>query len=517
MTHRAYRSIHLPRQRGAALAALLVVAAVALVAAPEAAAGTYKAVQCHQPLGAGHADARFNGNSLHYVPSADCDRAGLGITHEPGRERTAAGRFGAWTLRAPAGTAIVRAAARVSAAGADWHAPQILVSLAGGAQRMLARVRGERHSVGWSGRSGRALTARLACSHKRLCGPGREAHIHLRRVALVLRDLAAPSVAPGGALLAPGSRRGVQGLQVEATDTGAGVHATSLELNGALLAVRVPDCRLAGAVALRLRPCPANATARFELATTSPDFRQGRNRLRVCAVDYAPRAAANRTCTARTIQVDNLCPLSETPGAVLEARFRGSGGRLTTRSDRPATITGSLSSASSDPVGGAQVCVAARVRGGEAAERVLATPTTDSRGAFSARVPAGPNREIRVAHWPNAERAHERYLTLKARAIPKLRLRPEGKLRNGERLRFGVRLPGPASSRRRAAIQARSGRRWIRIAGGRTSASGRWRGAYRFSATTGTRRYAFRAVVPKQPGYPYAAGRSRIARATVIG
>ena len=66
-------------------------------------------------------------------------------------------------------------------------------------------------------------------------------------------------------------------------------------------------------------------------------------------------------------------------------------------------------------------------------------------------------------------------------------------------------------------VQARAGRRWVKVADGRTTAAGAWRGRYRFRSTTGTRRYAFRAVVPKQAGYPYEGGRSRVARATVSG
>jgi hypothetical protein len=290
---------HLRRHRRAALAAaLLAVLALALAAAPEAGAGTYRAVQCHEPLDAGRADAAFKRSSPRYVASADCARDGLGIRHEPGPERTAAGRFGAWTLAAPAGTTIIRAAARISAAGADWHAPQAFVEMPGGAHRMLARVRGESHGIAWSGAAGRSLTARLVCSHRRSCGRGREAHIHLRRIALTLRDPADPTLAPAGTLLAPGSRRGLERLQVPAGDRGAGVRAVSVELNDEPLAARVFDCRLAGAVALRLRPCPASDTAWFELATTAPHFRQGPNRVRVCAADFAPRGTANRSLDA---------------------------------------------------------------------------------------------------------------------------------------------------------------------------------------------------------------------------
>ena len=217
------------------------------------------------------------------------------------------------------------------------------------------------------------------------------------------------------------------------------------------------------------------------------------------------------------MRVDNLCPLSATPGTTLQARFRGAGTRRRDPQRPSRDVTGRLSGAGGAPVAGARICVGARPKGGETAERILATPTTNARGLFTARVPPGPSREIRVAHWPDAERALERHLTLRARAIPRLRVRPNRTLRNGQRVRFGVRLPGPASANRRVAIEARAGRRWIRIAGGRTSRSGSWRGRYRFHATTGTRRYAFRAVVPRQAGYPYEGGRSRIARARVTG
>lgn len=497
--------------------AALALAALGLTLAPKAAAGTYRAAQCHSELGAGRGAAAFSRTSSRYRGTADCSGRGLAITHEPGHERTPGGRSGSWTIAAPAGAAIVGAAAAVSAAGADWHAPQLLLGLADGARRAIAGVRGERHRVGWRGASGRALIARLGCTHRRSCGAGRGAHVHLRRIMLTLRDVAEPGVEPGGALLAPGSRRGFQLLRIDAADSGGGVRAITVELNDEPLLVRRLDCAVAGRTALRLRPCPRSAASTFDLATTSDHFRQGPNRLRVCAIDFGPRGSANRGCAARRVRVDNLCPISERAGTELQARFRGDGSRLATRSDRPVAVTGRVLGRSGAAVPGATVCVAARVRGSGASERVIATPRTDARGFFRARLAQGPNREIRVAHWADADHAHERYLRIKARAIPRLRLRPTDTLRNGERVRFAVGLPGPAGARRRVAVEARSSHGWVRVAAGRTSMSGRWHGAYRFRSTTGIRRYAFRAIVPKQPGYPYAAGRSAIRRVTVRG
>jgi hypothetical protein len=84
-------------------------------------------------------------------------------------------------------------------------------------------------------------------------------------------------------------------------------------------------------------------------------------------------------------------------------------------------------------------------------------------------------------------------------------------------VRFQVRLPGPAAAKRRVRIQAHAGKRWIELRTGRTGTRGVYRARYRFHATTARRKYAFRAIVPRQQGYPYRAGRSVIRRATVVG
>jgi hypothetical protein len=98
-----------------------------------------------------------------------------------------------------------------------------------------------------------------------------------------------------------------------------------------------------------------------------------------------------------------------------------------------------------------------------------------------------------------------------------MRLRPRHAIENGSRVHFQVRLPGPESQRRRVRIQARAGRRWLDLRSGLTGTHGVYRAQYRFHATTGLRSYRFRAVVPKQHGYPYEAGKSKVKRVTVIG
>jgi hypothetical protein len=161
--------------------------------------------------------------------------------------------------------------------------------------------------------------------------------------------------------------------------------------------------------------------------------------------------------------------------------------------------------------------VAAQVRAPGAVEHVLATPSTDRGGRFSARIPRGPSRRLRVAYWPGQTGAVERFTKIRFRARPRLRLRPRRALRMGDRLRFITRIPGPAAGRRIVRIEALAGRRWVPVASGRTGAGGVYRGSYRFHATTERRTYRFRALVPRQAGYPYARGTSRTKRKVVRG
>jgi hypothetical protein len=133
------------------------------------------------------------------------------------------------------------------------------------------------------------------------------------------------------------------------------------------------------------------------------------------------------------------------------------------------------------------------------------------------QLPEGPSREVRIACWPSAAAAVERYLRLDVPVRPRLRLRPRHLIANGSRVRFTVWLPGPENRGRRVTIQARSGRRWVDVRSGLAGARGIYRAEYRFRSTTGRRRYGFRALVPRQRGYPYEAGTSSVEHVTVVG
>ena len=515
------------RRLGRATVALvwLIAASVAvaglLIAAASAEAGTYRAAQCHPGVGAGHADLAFERTSDHYHGSASCEERGSGLTIRHSGRHTAEGGNGTWSLVAPAGAELIRVRVMVSGRARGGHVPELLASAASsdasGDGAAFGRATGSFHPARWRGEA-EGLEARLRCTHARGCGEGRDARLQVRRIMLKLRDFEAPRLDLGGPLLSGETQRGTEGLEATATDGGSGVRRVYVEVNGQPASARTLGCQLAHEIALRLRPCPGDATVSLPANTTADPFRQGPNVVRTCAVDLAQRTDANRRCRTSRVRVDNACPVDGAgERGRIHARLSGLGHFGILPADRAATVAGRLVDEDGGGIGAAEVCVGTHTRGHDAAEQIVATPRTDGEGRFSVRLPSGPSREIRVAYWRDSEHVTEHYERLRVAAGPRLRLRPAGTLRNGDRLHFRASLPGPAAGGRHVNVKVRANGRWLRVRGGRTNRRGHWSGSYRFHATTGERTYRFRAFVPRQPGYPYEAGRSESKRVRVRG
>jgi hypothetical protein len=499
------------------LAAAAGAIAVLLISAATAEGGTYRVTQCNPTLGVGHGDLAFERTAQRYVSAAAC-REGRGLTVKNEGSRTPGGRWGAWTLRAPLGTALLEARTVVVGESGAGHVPELLIGKPGSEPTPFGRALGSAHTERWSGRGADSFQARLRCRRDGGCGSGPDALVRIRRLMLRLADRARPALEIGGPLAGDTTVRGAQELAASATDQGGGVSRLYLEVNDRPLASRRMDCAVKSRIALRTRPCPASAERTFVGRTDGGPFRQGRNRIRVCALDFALESERNRRCTSRGVRVDNLCPVDEgSEGARVRAHLRGLGQSGTIRQGERAIVDGRLLDDDGAGVAGAEVCVATRAKLAGATERVVATPRTGPDGRFSVRLGAGASREVRVAHWPDEVTVTERYLQLTVQARPGLRLRPRRTLHNGERLRFAVRLHGPAAAGRRVHLKARGGGRWFHVRSGRTNSSGLLRTRYRFRATTGERTYRFRAFVPRQEGYPFAGGRSAVRRAHVQG
>jgi hypothetical protein len=155
-------------------------------------------------------------------------------------------------------------------------------------------------------------------------------------------------------------------------------------------------------------------------------------------------------------------------------------------------------------------------RRGEREQAVGRPARTRAGGRFSLRVARGPSRTLRVGY-----RAGPNDPTLTCSVPLRLRVRAPVVL-HGRRLparrqrtAFSGRVGGGFMPRRgvRVTVQALEGGRWQTFGSGRTDRRGRFRVRLPFSGRPGT--FRLRAVVPTDPTFPFALGRSRPVRVRV--
>ncbi len=168
-----------------------------------------------------------------------------------------------------------------------------------------------------------------------------------------------------------------------------------------------------------------------------------------------------------------------------------------------ASIAGSLVDFGDAPLTNSPVEVAYRVKVPGATWTPAPPSTTDAAGRFSIRVAAGPSRTFRF-----------RYAASEATTdvVVDCSGRPPAVGTNHAQwttVRFNGRVPGSGAASTRVELQARADRRWVPF---KTVLlrNGRFSGRYRFTRTTVTTRYRFRAVVKADPNFPYAPGTRRL-------
>jgi hypothetical protein len=347
-----------------------------------------------------------------------------------------------------------------------------------------------------------------------------------RSFGFEIEDYSPPAVGNlGGALMEGAAQRSTQILAVPASDRGSGIGRVTLEVNGDRYATEDPGCALApDGRALRLSPCPASPTSHFAVDTTDPAFSEGRNAIEVCVTDYAeetddPASFAGESCAPARAFVDNSCDVAQAPDAA-DVRFafgkRGKERRTVPYGNR-ASVIGTLRDAAHEPIEGATVCVSTRDRLGGAAEIDVEEVETNKKGRAKVRLPKGPSRAVKLTYWADEEQVEMRTVDLNVRARPKLKVLSKRKLSDGGKARFRVRLGGPYRGKRKVAVQALAPAGWLDFPGcvGKTNRKGAFRCSYRFREQSGSVKYQFRALAPRQSGYPYLQGRSRSEKVVV--
>ncbi|MGB7589284.1 MAG: hypothetical protein WBM00_11305, partial [Solirubrobacterales bacterium] len=323
-----------------------------------------------------------------------------------------------------------------------------------------------------------------------------------------------------GSLLSGNVMRGRHDLGVRAHDEGGGLSKVWASINGVSAAQTTPsscntvftaNASVVGTVAYSVTPCPTDMSAGWNFDTQRYPFHDGVNTIQVCASDFSTLNEPNTTCLApRSIEVDNSCSESAVGGGEhLSARFADSNSDVTTVGNgNGAEIVGSLTNNAGDPFSGATLCVKSRVMGLDRNMTAVTTIKTDETGHYSYRLPPGPNREVMLGYRYDTNQV-ARYVRFYSHAQPTLYASPR-QLTNLRTVGFRGHLAGPASNGRVVVLQAspRGSKRWITFRRATTNAGGDFRSNYRFTSTTRTTAYRFRAVVPEQAGYPWLEGTS---------
>jgi hypothetical protein len=359
------------------------------------------------------------------------------------------------------------------------------------------------------------------------CNPG--GVIGARDVAVREVDPVAPVIGKvEGPLLSGTVLRGHQALIAEATDTGGGLSAIEVRVNGlqapgavpgACSIARVANASYEGVAATSPTPCPPTLLGSWSLDTATAPFQEGQNTVQVCASDLATEGEPNTTCSPpQVIEVNNSCTESPVAGGqVLSANLLGAGEAVTVGYGEGAQVTGSLADQAGDPISGATICVEAQSAGSEAPPAPIATATTGANGEFTYDVSPGPNRRLLVGYRHDSFQV-AKTLSVNSHTRPSMVL-SAGRIRAGESVGIGGELPGPDAAGRVLVLQASAlhGKRWLTFRRVTTGPKGGFHADYHFARSRRTTTYRLRAAVPRQAGYDYEPGVSEAARVKVKG
>ena len=152
-------------------------------------------------------------------------------------------------------------------------------------------------------------------------------------------------------------------------------------------------------------------------------------------------------------------------------------------------------------------------------EQLIGSITTDGEGRYRYTAAGASSRTVRL-WYPGSPviLPAESRLALTVAATTALRA-DRTRLRNGQTVTFSgpvSTLPTPAGGKL-IELQVRLPGRWETFQTIRTNDAGQWQARYRFTRTGGVQYYRFRARLPAEGGYPFAAGVSRVVTVRVRG
>jgi hypothetical protein len=213
----------------------------------------------------------------------------------------------------------------------------------------------------------------------------------------------------------------------------------------------------------------------------------------------------NRTRTRRNGHVQTHVSLLPRPRVPFGKRVR---------------IRGRITTPGKNPLPGASIQILQRPDLPGALFTAIGSVESSRTGRFTYMAPPGPSRTLRFRYEGSSLIRPRRFdVQLRVAAATSFAVSRHSVL-NGEAVTFHGRLKGgplPASGKL-VALQVLVRGHWRSFATVRAGpVNGRWERRYRFQATTGRVRYHFRALVPREAGYPYETGKSHRASVVVRG
>lgn len=361
------------------------------------------------------------------------------------------------------------------------------------------------------------FTVVLTCSVNTAdgCSPASANPMEIRGAEITLHEGVQPTgTIETDGLLDGNPQSGVRDLRYSVTDQESGVAQVSIVVGTSTVAHLdfTKECSYSGFAA-----CPQRRTG--TMAVNTRDLPNGIYPVTLAVTD----AAGNRQSIVapRGIEVSNdqtARPNGTSAAADVRftATFAGSRGSAITRSyNAAATVRGRLATRSGVPIGGAAIEIIERAQEAAAVSRTTVMTRADGRFRYAVRA-RGTSRELTIQYRPNLSNptvaAAER-LRLSVAAAGTLRVRLRGTL-----VSYRARVISRPVPRRGKVVHVQgraSGGAWTTFAIRRTNRAGVLTGQYRLKVRRPGIRLQFRLRIPKQTGYPYAAGSGRAVARTV--
>ncbi|HET6830834.1 MAG TPA: carboxypeptidase-like regulatory domain-containing protein [Solirubrobacterales bacterium] len=309
--------LHLPARAWLPIACLAaVVAGWSLQPGMAQAGGFYRVAEC-APGHPDTPDASVQGTSPAYSAGSSCT-SGNWLQVQSGAA-AAPGASKQWSYTAPPGTRIEQFEAAYNLVGdpsPDGNRSYLFVRRDGQTQQENLSVVGLGSTTGTYDSSLQdqgpfaAVGVGVLCSKSSdACGYAPGQFARLSRMSFVVEDRTPPGTPIVAGSAADGEWvGGVTEVAVGETDTGSGVHHTTVDAGGVEVdsdTVCDPGLDGAGYVG-SMTPCDPIELRYLSVDTTAPGFGEGANPVRFCTHEFGLGGAS--TCTTKAFRVDNVAP-----------------------------------------------------------------------------------------------------------------------------------------------------------------------------------------------------------------